>query len=129
MDSETIIYIAWGALLGGILGSLLFARWRRQLRTERSLTTELLKGYFQGHMPAHQLGQRTREITTLHFLRSATFYSLVISAFQGAVDAEVIGQAHAKEDERKLMSLLAALKKEFGLADLYQIEAWRSGRE
>ena len=29
----------------------------------------------------------------------------------------------------KLLRLLAALKKEFGLTDLYQIEAWRPGRE
>jgi dihydroflavonol-4-reductase len=31
--------------------------------------------------------------------------------------------------ERKLLSAMAALKREFGLTDLYQVEAWRPWRE
>jgi len=129
MDSDTIIWIVWGAVLVGILISIYFTYRRRRLHTKRQLMMELLKGYFQGDMPADQLGQRTREIADHHFMQSAEFYSLAIAVFQGAVDAKLEYQAHSKEDERKLLSLLAALKKEFGLTDLYQIEAWRAGRE
>jgi hypothetical protein len=129
MGGDTIIWIVWGAFLVGILISIYFAYRRRRLHTKRQLVMELLKEYFQGDMPADQLGQRTREIADQHFLHSAEFYSLAIAAFQGAVDAKLASQAHSKEDESKLLSLLAALKKEFGLTDLYQIEAWRAGRE
>jgi len=129
VDGDTIIGIVWGAFLVGILISIYFAHRRRRRRTKRLLMMELLKRYFQGDMPADQLGQRTREIADYHFIRSAEFYSLAIAAFQGAVDAKLASQAHSKEDERKMLSLLAALKKEFGLTDLYHIEAWRAGRE
>jgi hypothetical protein len=90
---------------------------------------ELLKGYFKGDLPADQLSRRTREIVSQHFTGSAEFYSSAIAAFQGAVDAKLGHQAHAQEEERKLMSMLAALKNEFGLTDRYQIEGWRAGRE
>jgi hypothetical protein len=90
---------------------------------------ELLKRYFHGDMPADQLGQRTREITHHHFIQGAEFHSLAIEAFQGAVDQNFAHQSHSKAGERKLLGLLAALKNEFGLTDLYQIEGWRAGRE
>ena len=63
------------------------------------------------------------------FIQSTEFYSLVIAAFQRAVDANLEHRPHSRDDERKLLSLLAALKNEFGLTDRYQIEAWRAGRE
>ena len=68
---------------------------------------ELLKGYFQGDMPADQLGQRTREIADHHFMQSAEFYSLAVAAFQGAVDAKLEYQAHPKEDERKFVEFVS----------------------
>ena len=129
MDGDTIIGIVWGVLLVGILISIYFAYRRRRRRTKRVLIMDLLKRYFEGGMPTNQLGQRTREITHRHFTQSAEFFSLAIAAFQGAVDAKREHQPHSEEDERKLLSLLAALKKEFALTDLYQIEAWRPGRE
>jgi hypothetical protein len=52
-----------------------------------------------------------------------------IAAFQRAVDANFAHESHSQEDERKFLGLLAALKNEFGLTDLYQIEGWRAGRE
>jgi hypothetical protein len=36
---------------------------------------------------------------------------------------------HAKQEERKLLGAMAALKNEFGLTDRYQVEAWRPWRE
>jgi hypothetical protein len=129
MVSDTIIDIVWGALLVTILVSIYVAYQRRRLRTKRLTMMELLKEYFQGDIPADQLGQRIRAMVGRHFIHGVEFYSLAISAFQGGVDAKLAHQAHSKEDERKLLSLLAALKKEFGLTDRYLSEAWRPGRE
>ena len=91
--------------------------------------TELLNRYFDGDLPADQVGQRAGEIASRRFLGSAEFYSLAISAFQRAADAKLPHQAHSIEDEKNLLRLLAALKREFGLTDRYQIEGWRAGRE
>ncbi len=129
MDSDTILSIVQGAFLAGILIFIYVAHRRRRFHTKRLLMMELLKRYFQGDMPAGQLGQRAREIAHRHFMRSAEFYSMAVAAFQGAVDARLAYRAHSKEDERKLLGLLAGLKKEFGLTDLYHIEAWRAWRE
>jgi len=129
MDGDTIIWIVWGVVLAGILVFFYFAYRRRRLRTKRQLMTDLLKQYFHGGMPARQFGEHARQVSSRHFLRGAEFYSLVIGAFQGAVDAELGQGAYSKEQERRLLGLLAALKTEFGLTDRYQIEAWRPGRE
>ena len=56
-------------------------------------------------------------------MRGAELYSLVIAAFQSAVDARLGHKALSEQDEKKLLSLLAALKKEFGLTDFYRIKA------
>jgi hypothetical protein len=129
MDSDTFSGIVWGAVLVGILVSIGFAHYRRRRNTKRALIAELLKQYFQGDMPPDQLSKRTREIADRHFMGSAELYSLVIAAFQGSVDATLARQAHSEEDEKRSLRLLAALKKEFGLTDRYQVEAWRPGRE
>jgi hypothetical protein len=129
MDSDTIVLIVAGAVLAGVLISIYLAYWRRRLRRNRLTMTEHFKRYFQGDLQVDQLGRNIREIASRHFLRSAEFYSLAIAAFQHAVDAKPGRAADAKEAERKLLSLLAALKREFGLTDRYQIEAWKPGRE
>jgi hypothetical protein len=129
MDSVTFKSVVVGAVLVAILIFIYSAYRRRRRRAERLLTVGLLRGYFRGDMSADQLGKRTREIVDRHFMGSSEFYALVIAAFQGAVDAKLGHQARSKDDERKLLGLLAALKKEFGLTDRYQIEAWRAGRE
>jgi len=129
MDSDTLSIIAAGVILAAILIVISFIHFRRRRSIKMARMMELLNRYFRGDLPLDQLGQRTREIASRHFMHSAELYSLVISAFQGTVDAMLVRQAHSKEDERRLLGLLAALKKEFGLADRYRIEAWRSGRE
>jgi hypothetical protein len=129
MDSDTIVLIVAGAVLAGVLLSIGFAYWRRRLRRNRLRMTEHFKRYFHGDMQVDQLGRQIREIASRHFLSSAEFYSLAISAFQRAVDTTLAHPAGSKEAERKLLSLLAALKREFALTDRYQIEAWRPGRE
>ena len=125
--SDTILGIG-GAILIAIFLSIYLAYRRRLARTKR-LMTELLNRYFDGDLPADQVGQRAGEIASRRFLRSAEFYSLAISAFQRAADAKLAHQAHSIEDENNLLRLLAALKREFGLTDRYQIEGWRAGRE
>jgi hypothetical protein len=129
MDGDTIMYIVWGLFLLGILVWTLLAYRSRQLRTKRLLLMDLFTGYFRGDVPADQLGQRTRQIASSHFMGSAEFYSLAIAAFQSAVDATRAYQPHSEELQKKLLRLLAALKNEFGLTERYLIEGWRTGRE
>ncbi len=129
MDSDTLIYIVGGICLVGFLMTACLACWRRKLHTKRMLLMDLFNGYFRGNVPADQLGQRTRKIASHHFVASPEFYSLAIAAFQSAVDAKLAHRPHSEEDERRLLSLLAALKNEFGLTDRYKIEGWRAGRE
>ena len=129
MDSDTLSSVVGGAIFVGILVSIYFAHWRRRRSTKRQLIQELLKRYFEGGISPDQLARHTREIAGHFSMRDAELYSLVTAAFQSAVDARPAHQAHSKEDEGKLLSLLAASKREFGLTDRYQIEAWRAGRE
>jgi hypothetical protein len=129
MDSDTIVLIVAGAVLAGVLLSIYFAYWRRRMRRTSLRMAEHFKRYFHGDLRIDQLGRQVREIASRHFLRSAEFYSLAIGAFQGAVDTTLAHPAASKEAERKLLGLLAALKREFGLTDRYQIDTWRPGRE
>jgi hypothetical protein len=121
MDSDGIIGVVSGAILVGILSAIYFA-YRRRRRTKRLLIMELLKGYFQGDMPADKLAKRTREIAGRHFMRSAELYSLVITAFQGAMAVIPTDQTDFLENEMKLVQLLAALRTEFGLTPYYHAE-------
>jgi hypothetical protein len=57
-----------------------------------------------------------------------SFWTLVVSAFQTAVDATFTQQPHPEQAERKLLTAMAA-KREFGLTDRYLVEDWRSWRE
>jgi len=129
MDSDTIISIVQAVLLAAILLFIYLAYRHRRLRAKRVKMMDLLRRYFDGDVPAGQLGPRTRSIANRHFIQSPEFYSLAIAAFQGAADARLAPEHHSSEDERKLLGQLAALKTEFGLTDRYQIEGWRAGRE
>jgi hypothetical protein len=122
MDIYVFGSVVGAAVLVAILISFYFV-YQRSRRTKRRLVMERLEGYFQGDVPADQLGKRIREIAGRHFVRDAELYSLVIAAFQGAVDARPHHKTLSEQDEKKLLSLLAALKKEFGLTDLYRIKA------
>ena len=125
--SDTTIGIAGAISIIILLAGYISYR-RRRARMKR-LTMELLREYFDGHMPADQFGRKERNLASSHFLQSAEFHSLAIAAFQNAVDAKLATQQHTRENESKLLSLFAALKREFGLTDRYQIEGWRAGRE
>ncbi len=117
-----------GAIFAVIFLSIFFIYRRRLIRTKR-LLTELLTRYFDGDVPADQVGQRAGEIASGRFLRGAEFYSLATAAFQSAADTKLALRAHSIEDESALLRLFAALKREFGLTDRYQNEGWRAGRE
>ena len=129
MKADIIPLIISAALLVIALIVLLMGHLRRRHRLDRLLLIDLLKSYFKDDMPANQLGRRTREIVSEHFTYSDEFYSLVVSAFQTAVDDTFAQQPHTEQAERKLLSAMAALKREFGLTDRYQVEAWRPWRE
>jgi hypothetical protein len=128
MKMDTITLIISGALLATALVFLFVGHMRRRHHLTRRLM-DLLKSYFKGDVPAKELRRRTREIVSQHFTRSNEFYSLVVSAFHGAIDATLTPQTHTEQGERKLLRAMATLKHEFGLTDLYQVEAWRPWRE
>jgi hypothetical protein len=129
MKIDTITLIISAALLAAALIVLFVGHLRRRHRLTRVLLADLLKSYFNEDLSADQLGRRTRTIVSPHFTHSDEFYSLAVTAFQSAVDASLARQTDAKQAERKLLSAMAALKNEFGLTDLYQVEAWRPWRE
>jgi hypothetical protein len=129
MKNDTITLIISAVLLAAALIVLFASHLRRRNHLKRQLVMDLLKSYFKGDMPANQLGRRAREIVSEHFTYSDEFYSLVVSAFQTAVDATFTQQPRPERAETKLLSAMAALKREFGLTDRYQVEAWRPGRE
>ena len=129
MKADIIPLITSAALLVIALIVVLMGHLRRRHRLDRLLVIDLLRSYFKDDMPANQLGRRTREIVSEHFTYSDEFYSLVVSAFQRAVNASRMQQTQAKQGQRELLSAMAALKNEFGLPDLYQVEAWRPWRE
>jgi len=129
MKADIIPLIISAALLVIALIVVLTGHLRRRHRLDRLLVIDLLRSYFKDDMPANQLGRRTREIVSEHFTYSDEFYSLVVSAFQTAVDATFAQQPYTEQAERKLLSAMAALKREFGLTDRYQVEAWRPWRE
>jgi hypothetical protein len=128
MDRDTIIIILEATILVAVLIFGYFAYRRRRLHAKGIMILDLLKEYFQDGMTSDELGRRMREIANRRFWGGPTFYGLTVAAFQSAVEAK-LGSRGSKEDERKLMSMLAAAKREFGLTDRYQIEGWRVGRE
>jgi hypothetical protein len=129
MSGDAITGVVWAICLAGILAGIFLSYRRSRLRAKRFLVTELFKKYFQGDMPANQLGWRTRQIVSNRFTGSSQFYSLAVAAFQSAVNANFAPQPPSEERERKLLKLLAGLKNEFGLPERYRIEGWRAGRE
>ncbi len=130
---DTMLGVAAAAVAAAVIFVWLASQ-RRRNRT-RQLVKGLLGEYFKSDMPPDQLGKRSRDIASRHFLLGPEFYSLAIAAYQSAFDAKFPKHArsedanHARlEDESKLLRRLAALKREFGLTDRYRFEG-RPGRE
>jgi hypothetical protein len=129
MPKERAMYrlaLISGIVLVAIAAILLFQRARR-LRAGRELVG-VLDDYFKSGSSVESLGQRARELAGGGYLHSSDFFALAVTAYQHAV-AELSTRPHSPEDERRLMGLLARIKIKFGLADLYQVEGWRAGRE
>jgi hypothetical protein len=61
MKIETITIIASGALLAVALLVLYAGYLRRRHHVRRLLVMDLLRNYFEGEMPAPQLGRRSGE--------------------------------------------------------------------
>ncbi len=121
--------IGIGAAIAVAVALSIYLAWRRRRMRTKRLVGELLQGYFDGRMAADQLGRRLREIASPGFLSSSEFHALTHAAFQGAATTRLAEQGYSREDEQKLLSLSAALTREFGLPERYRIEGWRAGRE
>ncbi len=131
--NQTMIEVAGVALAAAVI--FIWLGYRQRVIRTRRLVKGLLSEYFNSDMPANQLGKRSRDVASRHFLLSPEFYSLAVAAYQNAFDAKFPKHAvfedenHASfEGESKLMRRLATLKKEFGLTDRYRFEG-RPGRE
>ena len=131
--NQMMIEVAGAALAAAVI--FIWLGYRQRLIRARRLVKGLLSEYFNSDMPANQLGKRSRDVASRHFLLSPEFYSLAVAAYQNAFDAKFPKHAgfedenHASlEGESKLMRRLATLKKEFGLTDRYRFEG-RPGRE
>src|SRR6516162_7160010 len=70
MDIYIFGSVVGAAVLLAILISF-YIVYQRSRRTRRRLVMERLDGYFQGDVPADQLGKRIREIAGRHFMRGA----------------------------------------------------------
>ena len=125
MSGAAIVLVT--AIVVAVLLCLYFV-WRRRRNHTRRLIDDLLKEYFEGRMAIEHVGQRGRRLTSQRFLGGSEFFALAHAAFQSAAD-EKLAQGYSREVEKRLLSLLAALKNEFGLPERYLIEGWRAGRE
>ena len=126
MNRVTVAIIVLAVLAIG--SAAVYFLWSGRRRAKR-LTIELLDGYFQGDIEARQFARRLCESGDYGFTGDAEFFALMTGAFQRAADAQLAHHPHTVADENRLLRSLAALKEEFGLPDLYRIEAWRPGRE
>jgi hypothetical protein len=125
MSGVRIVFVA--AIIVAALLCLYVVWWQRRNHTKR-LIGALLEGYFDGRISVEDVGRRAREITSRRFLGGPEILALTHAAFQRAADT-TLTQNYSLEVEQRLLSLLAALKNEFGLPERYLTEGWRAGRE
>ena len=127
MNSQLLAAVAVAIAVVVVAAAIYFAA-RSFRRGKRSAVADLFDRYFRKDIAAEELGRRVKEIAGRYILPEAELYALSVGAFQRAVD-RARGGASFGADEKQLLSLLAALKNELGLPDLYRIEGWRAGRE
>jgi hypothetical protein len=128
MDETTAIKVGVTLLIAALL-VIAYVIHRLRLRETGRRMGEALAGYFGGDMPLDELMRRAREFASLSFLGGSECQALVQAAFQRAADAKLAGKAHSLEDEKRLLSALAALRSAFGLPERYKNEGWKAGRE
>jgi len=128
MDERNAINLCAAALIAALLVLAYVIRGLRLRQTKRRMG-EYLAGYFSGDLPLDQLMRRAREVASQTFIGGSECQALVQAAFQRAAEAKLAGQAHSLEDEKRLLTALAALRSEFGLPERYKNEGWRAGRE
>ena len=125
---ETAIKVGATALIAALLVIAYVVR-KVRLREMSRRMGEALAGYFNGDAPLDELVRRAREVASQNFIGGSECQALVQAAFQRAAEAKLAGQAHSLEDEKRLLTALAALRSEFGLPERYKNEGWRAGRE
>ena len=128
MDERTAINAGAVALICVFLIVSYAIRGVRLRKTKRRIG-EFLADYFNDGLPLDQLSRRARDVASWRFIGSPECQALVQSAFQRAAEAKLAGKAHSLEIEKKLLTMLAAVRSEFGLPERYQSEGWKAGRE
>lgn len=128
MDERTAINAGAVALIAVFL-IVCFAIHRLRLRKTKRRIGEFLADYFNDGLPLEQLSRGARDVASWRFIGSPECQALVQSAFQRAAEAKLAGKAHSLEVEKKLLTMLAAVRSEFGLPERYQNEGWKAGRE
>jgi hypothetical protein len=101
---------------------------RRRARARRSIVF-LLDEYFSGRLTTKQLRERIAATGDRRFMSYAEFQSSSILAYQRGASSVDARDFTARGRQDALIKLLAALKIEFGLTDLYRIESYRAGRD
>jgi hypothetical protein len=128
VDERTAINAGAVALIAVFL-IVCFAIQRLRLRKTKRLIGEFLADYFNDGLPLEQLSRGARDVASWRFIGSSECQALVQSAFQRAAEAKLAGKAHSLEVEKRLLTMLAAVRSEFGLPERYQNEGWKAGRE
>jgi hypothetical protein len=100
-----------------------------RLRKTKRRMGEVLADYFNDGLALDQLSRRARDVASWRFIGSSECQALVQSAFQRAAETKLAGKAHSLEAEKKLLTMFAAVRSEFGLPERYQNEGWKAGRE
>jgi hypothetical protein len=128
VDERIAINAGAVALIGVVLivSYAIHGVWLRKMKRRMG---EFLADYFNDALPLDQLSRRARDIASWRFIGGPECQALVQSAFQRAAEAKLAGKAHSLEVEKKLLTMLAAVRSEFGLPERYQNEGWKAGRE
>jgi hypothetical protein len=125
-EEAMAVMLSAAAFIVAILVVAYVVQWLR-LREMGRRWGEALADYFDGGLSLDELAQRAR--MSRRFIGSARCQALVQAAFQHAAEAKVAEKPRSLDTERSLLMALAAVKSEFGLADRYQVEGWKAGRE
>ena len=128
MDERTAMNAGAVALIGVFVIVSYAIRGVRLRKTKRRMG-EFLADYFNDGLPLDQFSRRARDVASWRFIGSPECQAFVQSAFQRAAEAKLAGKAHSLEVEKKLLTMLAAVRSEFGLPERYQNEGWKAGRE
>ena len=127
MDTGRLIYFGFFCAGCAVAAILIYLAYQHRRRHAANLMRGILEDYFEEKIGVDELARNARAAVGHRFLGGNESFAGSVRAFQNA--AERLPPNYLQKDADKLLGLLAALRNEFGLADRYQIEGWRAGRE